>query len=132
MEKELFETRNRCISRYNNLREKFLTTASLHVKNIELNELKIFYNNVINSKRESERIKDLGGLLKILERRAVLDWKSIEPIKQIADEIVKDRQLNQEIQYYQNNLKSDEAALALLSPIGFNLFKCQQTGNKYF
>ncbi|XP_044013694.1 uncharacterized protein LOC122856009 [Aphidius gifuensis] len=121
MDKQL-ETRYRCINRYNNLRDNFLKIASLHVTDDKLNELKLFYDKIINSKRETDRINDVIGLLKILERRAVLSFKSIEPIKYISDEFIKDPCLNQQIQNYLQDLSINETANAF---VDFNIYKSQ-------
>ncbi|KAF7991550.1 hypothetical protein HCN44_008921 [Aphidius gifuensis] len=125
MDKQL-ETRYRCINRYNNLRDNFLKIASLHVTDDKLNELKLFYDKIINSKRETDRINDVIGLLKILERRAVLSFKSIEPIKYISDEFIKDPCLNQQIQNYLQDLSINETANAF---VDFNIYKSQSGKN---
>ncbi|XP_044590147.1 uncharacterized protein LOC123268797 isoform X3 [Cotesia glomerata] len=88
-------------SRYSHLKQKFLEIASLHVNSTNLENIKLFYDRDINSKRVTDEIKNLADLLKILENRSVLSYNKINVLKEIAETYIKDVVLNQVIKDYE-------------------------------
>ncbi|XP_074103507.1 fas-associated death domain protein isoform X4 [Cotesia typhae] len=104
-------------SRYTHLKQKFLEIASLHVNSTNLENIKLFYDRDINSKRITDEIKNLADLLKILENRSVLSYNKINVLKEIAETYIKDVVLNQIIKDYEAGLQLHQTL-----PL-FNIYK---------
>ncbi|CAD6236358.1 GSCOCT00014134001.2-RA-CDS [Cotesia congregata] len=104
-------------SRYSHLKQKFLEIASLHVNGTNLENIKLFYDRDINSKRVTDEIKNLADLLKILENRSVLSYNNINVLKEIAETYIKDVVLNQIIKDYETQLQLHQTL-----PL-FNIYK---------
>ncbi|XP_057337436.1 fas-associated death domain protein isoform X2 [Microplitis mediator] len=104
---------------YSHLKQKFLDISSLHITCTNLDTIKLSYNRDIYSKRATDDIKDLAGLLKILENRSVLSYNKIEPLKEIATTYVKDPVLDKIIKDYEDQLHSHQTL-----PL-FNVYKCR-------
>ncbi|XP_034942499.1 fas-associated death domain protein [Chelonus insularis] len=105
--------------KYNQLKQKFIEIASLHINAANLQNLKQFYDSVINSKRASDNIKDLLDLIKILEKRLELSYNKIEAFKYIASTFVKDPVLDVAIKEYELQLENQRK----LPPL--NVYKCK-------
>ncbi|XP_008551421.1 uncharacterized protein LOC103573921 isoform X5 [Microplitis demolitor] len=105
--------------KYSHLKEKFLDISNLHITCTNLDTIKLSYNRDIYSKRVADDIKDLVGLLKVLENRSVLSYNKIKPLKEIATTYVKDPVLDKIIKDYEDQLHSYQTL-----PL-FNVYKCR-------
>ncbi|KAK0182877.1 hypothetical protein PV327_000964 [Microctonus hyperodae] len=120
---DFFDLWNKYQLEYDRLKQRFIEISTSHISSSCLITLIERYGSSINSKRDADNIKDLCGLLRILENRIVLCYNKIEPLKFIAFEIVNDLILNQIIHEYDINIKSQQTL-----PL-FNVYKCRYTGS---
>lgn len=93
------------VSRFVELKKCFIRISGPHVTKEVLDNLKEFYSQVIASKREEDRVKNLEELLKILEKRDALRYDDIEPLKQIANGCIKDAILSRTLANYEAEVK---------------------------
>ncbi|XP_015605872.1 uncharacterized protein LOC107272838 isoform X1 [Cephus cinctus] len=96
------------MEKYKQLRESFLKISELHIDNITLNELKLKYKYCINSNRTMGYIKDLEFLIRVLEKRTILRYNNIEPLKYISTQYVKDPALDLILSKYDTEIKTME------------------------
>ncbi|XP_015123841.1 uncharacterized protein LOC107045938 isoform X1 [Diachasma alloeum] len=94
-------------SRFSELKEHFIDISGPHVTGEVLESLKEYYSGIIQSKRDKDRVKNIAGLLRILERRDVLRYDSIEPLKEIAKECIRDRILIETLTCYDAEIKTE-------------------------
>ncbi|KAK0096732.1 hypothetical protein PV326_004592 [Microctonus aethiopoides] len=106
-------------SGYDQLKQRFIEISTPHISSSCLITLIERYGSTINSKRDADNIKDISGLLRILENRIVLCYNKIEPLKFIAFEIVNDLILKQIIHEYDVNIECQQTL-----PL-FNVYKCR-------
>ncbi|XP_011303722.1 uncharacterized protein Fadd isoform X1 [Fopius arisanus] len=100
-------------SRFTELKGGFIEISSRHITKLILESLKEFYSGIIDSKRDKDHVKNIEGLLRILERREVLRYDLIEPLKVIASKYIKDEILNRRLADYEEKLKNEGPLLAI-------------------
>ena len=86
---------------YTHLRGQFLLISKPHLRAEDLNELKSYYTNVINSVRVYDYITSVEQLLRILEKRNVLAYDKIEPLKYISYKYIRDPELERLLRDYE-------------------------------
>lgn len=110
---------------YMSLRREFLKVSKIHVKRDAVEELKVFYKDAINSARTLDRVEDMEGLLKILEKRGVVRYDLVTPLKHIARKYLHGLGINNRLDSYEANVKSQSSPY----PAHTNLY---QYGNGEF
>lgn len=89
---------------YNHLCEQFLSTTQSYIDDKILKVLKEKYSYCINSERKLSQINDLRTLLKILEKRDVLNYNNVEPLVYISN-ILHNSHVQNNIEDYKFHLK---------------------------
>jgi hypothetical protein len=92
---------------YIKLIHKFEEILHPHINNEVLNKLKEDYKDVINSKRVFEKIIDIRTLLKVLEKRGVLQYDNISVLKYITQQLVLKESIELLISNYERWLKQN-------------------------
>ncbi|XP_063985100.1 uncharacterized protein LOC135166610 isoform X1 [Diachasmimorpha longicaudata] len=100
-------------SKFTELIQYFVEISAPHVTGEVLEMIKEYYSGVIDSKRDRARVKDIAGLLRILEKRDVLRYDSIEPLKQIAIQCIRDTILIQRLDCYEAEIKNERPLLPI-------------------
>jgi len=94
------------LEKYNILRQEFLSKAELVIDSGTLDELKLNYMNNIESKRKLSKVTDLQTLIRLLEKRGIVSYDQIEPLRYISKKFVVDPNLESKLQDYENWVKS--------------------------
>lgn len=94
------------LEKYNILRQEFLSKAELFIDSGTLDELKFYYMNNIESKRKLSKVTDLQTLIRLLEKRDIVSYDQIEPLRYISKKFVVDPNLESKLQDYENWVKS--------------------------
>ncbi|KAL6439989.1 hypothetical protein ACFW04_002975 [Cataglyphis niger] len=118
------------IEKYSALRQEFLSQAEPFIDSKALDELKFNYMHNIDSKRKLSKVTDLQTLIRLLEKRDIVSYDKIEPLRYITKTFVGDLNLENKLHDYENWLKtmptlhlcnmyqSDEVLLQLKDRLG--------------
>lgn len=94
------------LEKYNLLRQEFLSKAELFIDSGTLDELKLYYMHNIDSKRKLSNVTDLQTLIRLLEKRDIVSYDQIEPMRYISKRFVTDPNLEIKLQDYENWVKT--------------------------
>ncbi|XP_014209014.1 uncharacterized protein LOC106639767 [Copidosoma floridanum] len=89
------------LDRYFEFIRQFEQISQAHVHGDVLEQLKDQFKNQINSRRMLETIIDIRILLKVLEKRGVLQYNDIRVIKHVAKEFIRDTSVEELILNYE-------------------------------
>ncbi|XP_048510532.1 uncharacterized protein LOC105687548 isoform X1 [Athalia rosae] len=96
----------RTMDRYAELRKHFLDVANCYINQSDLDELKHFYADVIDSVRTSEYIENIEYLILILEKRGLIRFDNITPLKDIAKHYFNGLPINNDLDRYESDLRN--------------------------
>lgn len=115
---------------YYSLRVEFLRVANEYIDCDDLERIKDYYSEKIDSPRKMNRIKNLHDLLELLDKRDILSVYSIEPLNHLWDKYMKGQ--GEQAKILKAHLRSTQDLIALLpSPRkSYNVY-LRNTG-KYF
>lgn len=88
------------VVRYTCLCEEFLSAAQACIDERILGILKEYYAHYIDSNRKLSQIKDLRALLKVLEKRDILNFCNVEPLSYISTTFLNDSVVLNKIRNY--------------------------------
>lgn len=91
---------------YSLLRQDFLSIAEPLVDRDALDQLKRNYAFEIDSKRKLSQIKDLGGFIRLLEKRDIMSYRNIEPLWYISKKYIHKPDLESKLEDYESWLKT--------------------------
>lgn len=94
------------LEKYNVLRQEFLSKAELFIDSKLLDELKLYYMRNIDSKRKLSKVADLQTLIRLLEKRNIVSYDQIEPLRYISKRFITDPSLESKLQDYENWVKT--------------------------
>ncbi|EFN73766.1 hypothetical protein EAG_02551 [Camponotus floridanus] len=94
------------LEKYDILRQEFLSKAELFINSGTLDELKLYYKHKIESKRKLSKVTDLQTLIRLLEKRGIVSYDQIEPLRYISKKFVADPNLESKLQDYENFVKN--------------------------
>lgn len=117
------------MEQYEALLRDFIIVAKKHITPVALNELKIYYANLINSVRTLDRIHDIDQLIRVLENRGVIRYDNIIPLKNMAKTYFKNSPINERLEDYNQYNASCYPANVNLYRFGNGEF---YLGNEYF
>ncbi|CAL1675995.1 unnamed protein product [Lasius platythorax] len=90
------------LDRYSLLRQEFLSIAEPFIDSNVLDELKQNYAHNIDSKRKLSKVTDLQMLIRLLEKRDIISYDKIEPLRYIAKRFIGDSNLESSLHDYEN------------------------------
>nr|XP_031825870.1 uncharacterized protein LOC116424080 [Nomia melanderi] len=96
--------------KYHCLLTEFLSVAQLYINDTVLLTLKDYYEHHINSKRKLSQIKDLKALIKVLEKRDILNINNIEPLLYISNNFLHELHILNSIKDYQLFLENTQCS----------------------
>lgn len=94
------------LERYTLLREDFLSIAESLIDSDILDQLKCNYAYEINSKRKLSRIKDLKTFIRLLEKRDIMSYSNIEPLRYITKKYIHKPDLENKLKDYESWLNT--------------------------
>ncbi|XP_072753538.1 fas-associated death domain protein isoform X1 [Anoplolepis gracilipes] len=94
------------LEKYSIVRQEFLSKAEASIDSKALEELKLNYTYDINSKRKLSKVTDLQTLIKLLEKRDIVSYDKIEPLRYISKTFVHDPNLESTLHDYENWLET--------------------------
>lgn len=115
------------LEKYSALRQEFLSKAEPFIDSKALDELKLNYTHDIDSKRKLSKVTDLQTLIRLLEKRDMVNYDKIEPLRYISKTFVGDPNLESRLHDYENWLgtmpllylynmyQSDEVSMSSIS-----------------
>lgn len=91
---------------YSSLRTRYLCLVEGRIDDTILSNLKTNYSHVIKSNRMLDYIRNLGDLIRVLEKRDFLRFDRIKPLYDIQEQFVKDDNINEILRQYSAKLKT--------------------------
>ena len=110
------------MERYTELLKQFQGISESHIDSEVLDRLKVEYKDIIDSRRMLETITDINSLLKVLEKRGVLQYDEIKVLKDIATQYVKDQSIQRALLDYEQWLAKNSSKID-------NLYNCGKSSN---
>ncbi|XP_029170874.1 fas-associated death domain protein [Nylanderia fulva] len=94
------------LEKYRLLRQEFFKIAEPFIDSDILEKLKLHFARNIDSKRKLSKVTDLQILIRLLEKRNIISYDKIEPLRYISKRFIGDSSLENSLIDYENWLKT--------------------------